>query len=389
MAVPLRVVHLTSAHPAFDVRIFVKECRSIAAQGFDVRLVVPHTGDQLVDGVRIHAVPPPSGRLDRMTRTSLRVVRQALRLKADVYHFHDPELIPAALFLTWAGHTVVYDVHEDAARALMSPSRSYLPRRIKPFVAWLFDRLERFAARRFHACVAATPAIAARLGAIGARTTTVNNFPLPGELAAPAQDHWASRPAAVAYIGVIAPGRGLREMTEAMGRVRGPAEVRLKLAGTFSSGADRERATTLAGWRHVDECGQVDRAAVASLLRQVRAGLVLFHPDPNHVEAQPNKLFEYMSAGLPVIASDFPLWRELIERERCGLLVDPLDVDAIARAIEFVVTHTEEAEAMGRRGRLAVERTYNWSSESRKLIALYQSLSESRTASPAAETRIV
>jgi glycosyltransferase involved in cell wall biosynthesis len=129
--------------------------------------------------------------------------------------------------------------------------------------------------------------------------------------------------------------------------------------------------TGTTGWDRVVEHGQLSRSAVAELLQGVQAGLVLFHPEPNHVEAQPNKLFEYMSAGIPVIASDFPLWRDLIERECCGLAVDPLDEAAIASAIEYVLTHPDEAEAMGRRGRLAVERTYNWQPQAHKLLDLY------------------
>ncbi len=108
------------------------------------------------------------------------------------------------------------------------------------------------------------------------------------------------------------------------------------------------------------------------MLGEARAGLVLFHDVPNHTSAYPNKLFEYMSAGLPVIASHFPLWRSIVERDRCGMLVDPRDATAIAKAIDWVLTHPEEAEAMGRRGRDAVAATYNWAAEERKLLAIYR-----------------
>ena len=132
----------------------------------------------------------------------------------------------------------------------------------------------------------------------------------------------------------------------------------------------------LDGWKRVRERGQIGRVEVAASFGRAKAGLVLFHPEPNHVNSQPNKLFEYMSAGLPVIASDFPLWRDLVVSMGAGILVDPRRPDEIARAIEFVVGNPGEAEAMGRRGREAVLAWCNWEEESRKLVALYDRLCE-------------
>jgi glycosyltransferase involved in cell wall biosynthesis len=114
------------------------------------------------------------------------------------------------------------------------------------------------------------------------------------------------------------------------------------------------------------------REQVAALLGRVQAGLVLFHPAPNNVRAQPNKLFEYMSAGVPVIASDFPLWREVVEGEGCGLLVDPFNAVEVAEAVAHILGHPEEAEAMGRRGRAAVEQRFNWAREEATLVRLYR-----------------
>jgi glycosyltransferase involved in cell wall biosynthesis len=148
----------------------------------------------------------------------------------------------------------------------------------------------------------------------------------------------------------------------------------LRLAGAFRPQTLQAEVETLAGWNRVDFLGWADRKQVAELLGNVRAGLVVLHPTKRYPDAYPVKMFEHMATGLPVIASDFPLWREIVDGAGCGLLVDPLDPEAIAETMQWVLDHPAEAEAMGRRGRQAVAEKYNWEREAKKLIRLYQRL---------------
>jgi glycosyltransferase involved in cell wall biosynthesis len=374
-----KIVHLTSVHPAFDVRIFHKECKSIARAGYDVTLIAAHDRDETVDGVRMKAMAPPSGRISRMLRTTWAICRQAIREDADLYHFHDPELIPVALVMRIRGKRVVYDVHEDVPADILS--KQYIPRRFRRPIAWLAGLVEMKSSRYFSAVVAATNPISRRFRFRAASTVVVSNYPVPDQDRDDRHESWSRRSgSAVVYAGLLSEDRCIREIVEAMSLLPPSLGATLNLAGGFSPPAYALEVTASQGWQKVNALGVVGRADLSLLLNGARAGLCIYRPDPNCVEAAPNKLFEYMQAGIPVIASDFPGFHAIVNGVGCGLLVNPLDSRSIARAIEYVLTHPEEAEQMGRRGREAVNRTFNWASEEDKLLALYAALLDSTPA---------
>lgn len=363
----IKVAHLTSAHMPTDTRIFHKECKTLVAAGYEVVLIVQGDRPTLVEGVRLRPVPKPQGRRDRFLRTTWHVYMAALDEAADVYHFHDPELLPVGFLLKAHGKRVVYDVHEDVPRQILT--KEWIPGLFRRLAGLAMEAAESAGAARFDGLVTATPAIARRFP--GAKTITANNFPFKQELAAPPGGAYGDRGPLVLYSGSLSPIRGAFEMLEAMDRLPPRLHARLAMAGLFSPASLQRDAERHPGWAHVDFYGWVTRDGLRDLSASARLGLVLFHPAPNHVESQPNKLFEYMAAGLPVIASDFPLWRDLVGRAGCGLLVDPLDVGAIAYAITYLLDHPAEAMAMGQRGQEAVQTTFNWESEAGKLLAFY------------------
>lgn len=361
------IAHLSTAHPRRDVRIFHKECESLAAAGYDVHLLVADgRGEEEVAGVKVHDIGSVRGRFRRILLQPWRMWRTARRLNARLYHFHDPELIPVALLLRWGGAEVVYDSHEDVPRAVLS--KYWITPWLRAIVASSFEMLENFAARRFSAVAAATPHIARRFAAINARSIDINNFPMQRELEAACEQVGDER--TVCYVGGIGKIRGAVEMIRALEHV----DARLILAGPFENADTEAQLRALPGWEKVDYRGVVSRAEVREIMARSRAGVLFFHPEPNHVDAQPNKMFEYMSAELPVIASDFPLWRSLLIDTGAGVCANPMEPLAIARAIEQLLGDREGARAMGRRGREAVMTRFQWGFEERKLCDLYRNL---------------
>ncbi|MGV7223408.1 MAG: glycosyltransferase family 4 protein [Nitrospinales bacterium] len=360
-----KVCILTSVHLP-DIRIFHKEAKSLTKAGYDVTFVVQHDKEEIVDEIKIIPLPKPKNRLERMTRTVWMAYRKALKIDADVYHFHDPELIPIGLLLKRHGKLVIYDVHEDVPRQNLS--KTYIPAVFRKPLSVMIGALEAFSARRFDGFVTATPFINRRFLELGANAVNVNNYPLASELYT-AEKQWEKKEKAACYIGGIAGIRGAFEMVEAIGKTG----YKLILAGDFESGLE-DQLKRLLGWRQVETLGFVDREVFRATMARSMAGMVLFYPEPNHIDAQPNKMFEYMSAGIPVIASNFPLWREIVERAKCGICVDPLKPKEIAEVFQFIIEHPKEARRMGENGRKAVEKHFNWGIEEKKLFNFYKKL---------------
>lgn len=366
----MRIFHLTSVHFRFDTRIFLKECVSLVNHGHQVTLVVADgKGDEIKSGVQVLDAGASRSRLDRMRHAPGRVLAKALQGNADVYHLHDPELLPIGLQLKKHGKKVVFDAHEDLPKQLLS--KPYLNQPARWVLSKVFGAYERWVCRQLDAVVTATPFIRDKFLAMGVRTVDINNFPLLGELSTGEAD-WSQKRNQVCYVGGIGSIRGILQVVQAMGQVSSGA--RLQLVGAFSEPAVEANAHAQPGWQQVDALGFLNRKQVAEVLAHATAGLVTFLPMPNHIDAQPNKMFEYMSAGVPVIASHFPLWKQIIEGNACGLCVDPLDPAAIAKAIDHLVQHPDEAERMGRNGQRAVAEQYNWTNEEAKLLQLYASL---------------
>jgi glycosyltransferase involved in cell wall biosynthesis len=371
---PLKICHLTSVHSALDPRIFHKECRSLARAGFDVTVIGPHSADAVSDAVHIKAVSRDSSRIARMTRTAWRVYSAACDHNADIYHFHDPELIPAGLLLRMRGKQVIYDIHEDLPKDVLS--KPYLPGWSRSAIAMFTNLVELASCGCFSGLVAVTPSIAGRFKTINRRTVVVHNYPYAEELIHGAPTvAWSERRQSVAYVGGIMIQRAIGEMVAAMGLLPETPPVTLEIAGPeLITRQESERLRSSPAWRRVRHHGFVNQPATFQILRNVRAGLVLFHPEPNHFEAMPQKIFEYMGAGIPVIASDFPLWRRILDPVGCAIFVDPLSPAEISAAILRVLKNPAEAEQMGRLGQAAVLDRFNWGSEAVKLVDLYRQI---------------
>jgi glycosyltransferase involved in cell wall biosynthesis len=362
---------MTSCHPVQDNRIFEKECRTLEAAGYRVVLVVPHFEDMELDGVSVRAVPPPRSRPERFLLTSYRVFRRALAQPAAVYHFHDPDLVPWGLLLRLLRRRpVVYDVHEDYATSLHGIP--YLPWPLGRVFGDLYGLFERLVNRAFVVVIAEryyARKLPAGLPVLNyPRLDAYERLPTPRRLPGDGQIR-------LLYTGNLSFGRGAECYATLAARLEHAELICIgrcwpEVAAAMRAICPDDRRMHLLG---VGEHVPYERILTA-YAEPWTAGLALFADTEHSREKELTKLFEYMAAGLPVICSNFPVWRELVEGNGAGICIDPTDTEAALRAVSWLAEHPQEAARMGEAGRKAVRERYSWASQARNLLQLYARL---------------
>lgn len=362
----MKVVHLSSVHYAFDTRIFHRLCKSLVGFGYDVDLIVQHDRNETIEGVNIIALPVAKTKSDRFTKCIPALIGfcKSYSKKQTLFHFHDPELIPIGLWLRMIGFDVIYDVHEDVPSTIID--KVWIPRILRKTIAFWVKYLESLIDKKATAIITVTEKIAERFK--NSNKVLVQNFPSINELKIDNNGN-TERKKTFVYVGDIQKVRGVTTLVEVAELLKGKATF--ILAGKLSDSYKRE-LEQLKGWENTKFVGFLDRQKLALFLSEAGVGLVTFLPLTNHINAQPNKLFEYMSAGVPVVASHFPLWQKIINPANVGLTVNPEDTVAISNVILSILNDPKLAEEMGESGRKIVKSKYNWESEFDKVITLYK-----------------
>ena len=368
----IKICHMTSVHEPEDVRIFHKECTSLATAGYDVTLVT--RGDSYEkNGVHIVGVGQPSGgRLSRMTAFAGKVYRAALAIDADIYHFHDPELLPYGLKLKRKGKKVIFDSHEFYSNQMQH--KSYFSKSISKMVGWAYSTYEKYVIERLDALIfpctlnGDTP-----YKDIAKRICLISNVASLEDLYDRYVESGHDSSAPMCYVGNLSSARCVKEII--LGALK--SGLPLVVAGEFMDAAYREQCLQLIeGCERIQFIGPIDHSKVSALLQNSSIGLC---PEKNvaqyhAVDILSTKTYEYMAMGLPVILAEYPFSKQVMQKYEFGMFVDPDDPDDIAKAMTFLAEHPEEGIRMGQNGRRAVKEEFNWGVEEKKLFALYEDI---------------
>jgi len=368
----LKVCILTTAHSPFDERIFHKEAKSLVESGYEVVIVAPHQKSEQKEGIRIQAVAPLSSRMDRIWRLKS-LYKAALQENADMYHFHDPDLVPVGLWLSRRhGKPVVYDVHEYYGDSLLT--RYWLPKPFRKFVAWTVDRLEKWSARSFAGIITVNSHMAELFQRENSEGEILHNYPLKRQFEFLRPE--TMKPPVILYLGGITRERGLEVILRAMAQVREKyPEAVCELVGPVDTADLGPEFSDLTPWLkrgNVHLRGKVPYEQVPDILARSSIALVPLLPTLNYQKAIPVKLLEYMAAGLPVIGSRFGYIEEIIHKNQCGLLTEPGDPVSLSHDICTFLEDPKKALNYGQNGWDAFHREYTWEKEQSKLLALYE-----------------
>ncbi len=364
-----KVVHMTSAHGAFDDRIFHKEVKSLANAGYQVILIAPHNKKEIIGNIEILPIKRARNRLERMIITTLKVLKLALKENADIYHFHDPELIPAGFIIKlFTGSKIIYDVHEDYKQKILSSE--WINKKYTTLISNISDFLEKIFSSFFDYIVTADSYIKSRFGR--KRVEIIANYP-PLSFSSGLTSSKKNSIFKLIYVGGISEDRGIVKIIESLKYLKNE-NVEFEVFGKTDNPI---LINLLNNTEKVKYFGFVPWQEVSKYLINANVGFVLLQPVPAFLYCPGEnivKLFEYMSARLPVIISNFPNLKKLILNIGCGIPVDPTNPKEIAKAIDYLIEQPDEAKKMGENGRKAVLEKYNWENEEKKLLRIYEEL---------------
>lgn len=362
-----KVCHITTVHKENDNRIFYKECTSLRKDGFHVTLLCAGSISSVKEGIEVIGLPKNKNRIFHFFNTSIyHVIKTSIKVKAQIYHFHDPELIFSGLFLHLCGKKVIYDIHENNEFSILS--KPYIKSKLfKYILSKAFNFFEKVTTPFFYKIVTARPDISEKFNYLN--PITLRNFPIIDSQASYPKVKIEKDKQVVIFVGGLAAVRGIEELINAFESLEG---VELWLLGPWMSVSFRKECENLKGWKNTRYLGIVEPYEIFAYLELADIGIVTFLPFPNHTRTLATKPFEYMMAGLPMIMSDFKYWKDFFKD--LSHYVDPTNSSAIAQVINQLLSNPDEMKRMGDKSRVQVQNEFNWQKESQKLIGIYHQI---------------
>lgn len=374
----MRICHISTVHRRDDIRIYRKEITSLLQANFSIDYITKANPaeDETIDDSRVNILPVniSSRKLVRIISSTPKTLWTCFKSKADIFHAHDPELIVTLILLKLFGKKTILDVHEDYEQQIVD--KLWIPTLIRfGFILPMFKLIHMIAKRVIDQFVVVTEHIASKYPV--QKTYIVQNFPLESEIDLQlyrSKTHDTDRKIDMAYFGEISEERNfIKVLTAYLELHKEGHNISFKLGGRVSSpGIDEliHECQSIDGFEYLS---WIPRDKMLSILTKTKLGFVLFKPLGNHINAQPNKIFEYMASGVLILCSNFKLWNDIVVENEIGLSVDPNDKEAIKKGIiEGLKSYSTDRSNTAQ---LLVNRKYNWNNEFSTLLKCYENIS--------------
>ena len=362
---------MSSVHFALDTRIFYRMCRSLS-ESYQVSLIAVHDQEEIKDKIQIIPFKRYHNRKFRILFGWLFMLWKAMKVNAQIYHLHDPELIPCGMFLKLFGKKVILDIHENIAEDIFD--KPWIKR--QKLVYKIFTFFEKIACKRFF-IVLAEKSYEKRYRSICKQWATVQNY-CDTDFFEPFEKKTYQQHLNLYYIGIVLENRGILQIMEALNGLKQEGfEAHFHCVGELYSELDF-KIKNLPYYKDIAHqihfYGRLPLDQGYYLAQKMDIGLCIIWPMKNSIESYPTKLFEYMRCGLPIITSNFPLYREVIEENNCGICIDPFSVSELKKAIMSMHMDVKKSELMAKNGQKVVFEKYDWKSQKLILSKVYEHL---------------
>lgn len=370
----IKVCHITSVHNRHDIRIFQKECCSLVDAGYEVVLLVcDEKKDEIYKGVHIKSLGfKPQTRWNRVWKADAAIIAYALQEKANIYHFHDPELLRYAKKIHKTKATVIFDSHEFYALQFLT--KDYIPKVFRKYVKNIYQHFEKKWLQFVDAVIVpCTLDEKNYFEGRAKRTCYIANMPSLKEFYE-IYDEAQEKEKMVCQAGSLSYSRGVLHLVKAMEKI----DAILVLAGVFDSNDFKKKLKTMDAYSKVEYRGRLTRQEICKLYQAASVGMstMLDMGQYYHIDTLATKTYEYMAMGVPVVLSDTPYAKKVLEQYPFGIAVNGAVPDEIAVAVNYLLNHPEQAKKMGEAGRCAIKERFHWEKEAEKLKKLYQDLVE-------------
>lgn len=367
----VKICHVTSVHDTEDVRICKKECVSLAQNGnYDVCIIGPGKSKGYKN-VRIVGVgEKPVSRLKRMTYYAKHVINIALEQNADIYHLHDPELLRYVIKIKKAGKKVIFDSHENVLDSI--EAKAYIPVLLRRIIKVYFRMLMNYVLRKVDAIIIVSPQMKTIYEKYNSNISLIPNFPIVqgGE-----NEKTNVAKKRLFFAGGISEQWCHKEIIKAIDKIDG-VEYYL-----FGSGENNyiDELKALSGWGKVHYGGKVPFEAVQTEMKKANIVMAILKPSNNTFNEEGTlgntKLFEAMENSKPIIATNFKLWKDILEKSNCGICVDPNDSKEIENVISYMLSCSDQQlTEMGQNGFKIVKEKYNWDVCEKELYSIYRNI---------------
>jgi glycosyltransferase involved in cell wall biosynthesis len=368
----IKVCHISTVHYAFDDRIFYKQCRSLAGNGYDVTLIVEHERDENVDGVHIVSLPFAKSRSHRFMLNSVRAFIKGMKSGAGLIHFHDPELILIGLLFRLFGRKVIYDVHELVYSQF--EQKEWLNPVLRNTMRVTYRFFEMLAVHFFNRIILVVDDNSFRdyftknYPSHLAKFTYIRNFCMLSMIDEAKPARLITEKQVLIYAGGLSRIRGIREVIQAIDQMGNPPLF--LIFGKWSDTDYQMQCMKEPGWRHVKEMGYKRLEEVYPYMKVADIGIALLYPVKNYLTSFPVKAFEYMACSLPILMSDFPFWKDTFTGG--AWFTNAQNVESIRMTLEEVLSNKESMKLKGITGREMVESRFSWEAEEQRLLACYE-----------------